>query len=742
MGNVYSQVQSLELLLPSAIIIMIIAGVLALIRARRKGLSDFRIRALPRGDSRMVRLAALFLELSSITGLFWSPSPALASIKPSIPAVVALALTGVLLFFCKKRPWLPYAAAVVLTVAVGAFYTDVMPGVPLLMISLSGFLMLLSMIGWQHNVVFKFLPQSLALPVLNLLSMALVLFFIPATARGLEPYIVRADMPPVLAYIYALVRLLPLVGILLVNMASEAHRIELSVSKICTRATPKGGMLFTVASWLLLACGAANTLVTLFRAYDASALLLTLPLLAVGLLLVFGKGSERSFIMASVCLVLSIAVRFFNAVSNTMPTFWTYTFPVLLMLVSAIGALKNRAVPFLSKVLRAPILNVIAAVLLLVGILVNIGDLSEYSAAASKAREQREPALIKIAANAGKAIASVSYYMEVVGESVAAFDETVVAFETALKNARELMDEEKADEHTATVEDAVAAAREAEVLAADACAELDVFILAFKADLSAISKEARAEFETAASSGNGQLGGLKPPAANALDSAADDASEETNTDPAAAVEAALEAVLDQKRMVVSVASYIAKLAEGTLADIEKISASVGSAAEAVRQENARLYSLAFGIMAALGLALLNLSLDSREVAQWGLFAAFLQICRRVFSWFYRDVGGKLKVLAKLQALLFMVVACLSAIVAAVGLCGFLITFFFVGFGFENLTIFLMGIGGILASFILALPTWFLYAFGQITADMHEVKENGAMAAPDYLEENPDDLPEL
>jgi hypothetical protein len=109
-------------------------------------------------------------------------------------------------------------------------------------------------------------------------------------------------------------------------------------------------------------------------------------------------------------------------------------------------------------------------------------------------------------------------------------------------------------------------------------------------------------------------------------------------------------------------------------------------------------------------------------------------------------------LAKVQGVICLVLASLSTIAAAVGLCGFLVNYFFIGSGEFYFTLLVAGISGVISSFILALPTWIVYAYGQITKDLRELKGDvpadevktddlpyGGVAKEVY---NPDDLPEI
>jgi hypothetical protein len=165
-----------------------------------------------------------------------------------------------------------------------------------------------------------------------------------------------------------------------------------------------------------------------------------------------------------------------------------------------------------------------------------------------------------------------------------------------------------------------------------------------------------------------------------------------------------------------------------------------------------LTAATLSLLPAIGLVLLNVFAGSAVVEKRGIMAAFIYRCRAIHGWFYRDVGGKLQMLAKVQGVICLVIASLAAITAAIGLCGFLIYYFFSGTGEYYLRLLVIGLSGIAASFIIALPTWLTYAFGQITKDLREVKDEG-LTGSGYLDycypdtesaeaENPDELPEL
>jgi len=178
-------------------------------------------------------------------------------------------------------------------------------------------------------------------------------------------------------------------------------------------------------------------------------------------------------------------------------------------------------------------------------------------------------------------------------------------------------------------------------------------------------------------------------------------------------------------------------------EIEAAVLAIESAIERADSNMIAVFPAAFSLLPAASLVFLNFTLGSRKSMQLGLFAAFVHFCRSVVRWFYRDVGGKLKILAKIQGVICIVLACLSALVASYGLIGFLTGWFFTGLGFDYLSLFVMSIGGIVSSFILALPTLLLYAFGSMTKDLREIKENGISSGSVVAgQENPDELPEI
>lgn len=158
-----------------------------------------------------------------------------------------------------------------------------------------------------------------------------------------------------------------------------------------------------------------------------------------------------------------------------------------------------------------------------------------------------------------------------------------------------------------------------------------------------------------------------------------------------------------------------------------------------------------------GIALLNLSMEVQE-RPFGVRRLALPNGEKykkglggLAQRFYHDVGGSLQRLAKFQGFLCLVVGGLSAACTALGLIGFVLSSV-LDMRYERYTftmLLLIGAIGVVSALLLAISTWFLYAFGQITSDIRTLRDGGislggAGAAPVSRpqEENPDELPEL
>lgn len=176
----------------------------------------------------------------------------------------------------------------------------------------------------------------------------------------------------------------------------------------------------------------------------------------------------------------------------------------------------------------------------------------------------------------------------------------------------------------------------------------------------------------------------------------------------------------------------------------------------------RLIYLVLALLTPVALVLLNLGMEARLAAprKHHLHGeAYAKGLTGIVQRFYSDVGGSLKMLAKIYGVLCLIAFLLFAVVAALGALTFLLSLVDLS-DMEGTELILMGLVGMLSSVILAVGSWPLYAFGQITSDIREIKTHGLSAAPaaaaapqaeepkqsqpaaPQTGENPDDLPEL
>lgn len=157
------------------------------------------------------------------------------------------------------------------------------------------------------------------------------------------------------------------------------------------------------------------------------------------------------------------------------------------------------------------------------------------------------------------------------------------------------------------------------------------------------------------------------------------------------------------------------------------------------------------LLLTAGLILLNLCLDSQAVqkkAEMPDRAKYKKGLSGLVQRFYRDVGGNLQKLAKIQGIICLVIAGLSAVAAALGAIGLVLCLPLNLYEQDTFLILLLaGGGGLLTALIGAVMTLRLYAFGQITSDVRHLKDQGisvgglAPVSP-AAAYNPDELPEL
>ena len=125
--------------------------------------------------------------------------------------------------------------------------------------------------------------------------------------------------------------------------------------------------------------------------------------------------------------------------------------------------------------------------------------------------------------------------------------------------------------------------------------------------------------------------------------------------------------------------------------------------------------------------------------------------------FYSDVGGSLQLLAKICGVLYLIMGILGVVAIVLGIIILLLQLFgLIPPSFDPLSLLMAGPAIIVSALILAVSTWPLYAFGQITADLHAIRKEGVRAsgaaevpaegsaAPGTgpSADNPDELPEL
>lgn len=158
-----------------------------------------------------------------------------------------------------------------------------------------------------------------------------------------------------------------------------------------------------------------------------------------------------------------------------------------------------------------------------------------------------------------------------------------------------------------------------------------------------------------------------------------------------------------------------------------------------------------------GLILWNLAVETKEIPRKDK-----GMVRKGKLRFYDDVGGKIQKLAKICGFIWLIVGAISAFFAALGLLIFLLQMVGLFDPYLDASGFILsGLIGLAASLLMAIGTWPLYAFGQITSDVRTLKGKDFTEKTDDKEEktsesvqpaawegtavqpeNPDDLPEL
>ena len=583
--------------------------------------TKYQIRPVPRSKSYLLMAAAGLMLLSGIAGFFLS--------LMSYLEVSLFVVAGALLTISDVRKGAYIFSTFVLAVAVFA-YSYMLEGFLLPMVAAT--LLFVSAVGLNYNVVPRFMPKRLALPALQIISAVLSLLCIPMVAIELGKSVMTAGISPEMYHLHFIVMLLPFISLLMISLAVEPKYLPTRVVPThCTKSAPNRSAFFVVASLLVVAMATANLFDIVFHSYNANAFFLALFLLVAGFLFVVSRGRGARFLAANTLLLLSVAATFFSSASYGDVGFFTYSLPILMMFVSAFGFLRNQSPPALSKIFRAPLLNIFAALLLLVNLVLGVFTIIDH----------------------------VKYNNEI----AEARDESIKAFVSA--------------GHTW-----------------GSSAEMDEIHEEF---------EQNTEIST--------LGAVQTLAAR------------------------LDVIFNELYQGIAEDDIpVSNPAQLLLEFVSEIEANA-------EEEMIPLLTMLLCVMPAMTMLLLNLSIGSALVENKRLFARFIELWRKVVGWFYRDSGSKLQKLARVLGVICIVTACLSGVFAAIGLAGYLSHYFFGSPSVPFSSMLHGGVIGILTSFIMALPTLAIHAFGRQSADIREIKEKrsvGEIAGTN----NPDELPVL
>ena len=163
----------------------------------------------------------------------------------------------------------------------------------------------------------------------------------------------------------------------------------------------------------------------------------------------------------------------------------------------------------------------------------------------------------------------------------------------------------------------------------------------------------------------------------------------------------------------------------------------------------------------LGLVLVNLAMEGRQAPPkaWKVDGdKYSRGFKGFVGSFYTNVGGKLQLLAKISGVVCLILGLLGVVMMLLSVLLLLLQLFgLLSPYFEPLSLTLSGLIAVVSALLLAVSTWPLYAFGQIVADLHAIRQDGVRAsgtageaegtgsaAPkaSAAQENPDELPEL
>lgn len=174
-----------------------------------------------------------------------------------------------------------------------------------------------------------------------------------------------------------------------------------------------------------------------------------------------------------------------------------------------------------------------------------------------------------------------------------------------------------------------------------------------------------------------------------------------------------------------------------------------------------ILSVILYVLLPLGLVLVNLAMEGRQAPPrtWKVDGGkYSRGFKGFVGSFYTNVGGKLQLLAKISGVVCLILGLLGVVMMLLSVLLLLLQLFgLLSPYFEPLSLTLGGLIAVVSALLLAISTWPLYAFGQIVADLHAIRQDGVHAsgtagetaeagpaapkAPS-AEENPDELPEL
>ena len=163
----------------------------------------------------------------------------------------------------------------------------------------------------------------------------------------------------------------------------------------------------------------------------------------------------------------------------------------------------------------------------------------------------------------------------------------------------------------------------------------------------------------------------------------------------------------------------------------------------------------------LGLVLVNLAMEGRQAPPkaWKVDGdKYSRGFKGFVGSFYTNVGGKLQLLAKISGVVCLILGLLGVVMMLLSVLLLLLQLFgLLSPYFEPLSLTLSGLIAVVSALLLAVSTWPLYAFGQIVADLHAIRQDGVRASgtageaegtgsaalkASAAQENPDELPEL